>query len=61
MDEDGARAFLKVLRGKRAAAIDYLIGAASKSPDPNIRAAWGSLNQLNEIITDMEAERGTSD
>lgn len=60
-DDDGALAFLKMLKGQRQAALELLISSASKSADPNVRSNWAALSQLDRTIDQMEAERGKSD
>jgi hypothetical protein len=61
VDTDGAEAFLKQLKMRRSAQVDALVGAATKSTDPAIRASAAALMALDSVITDMEAERGNSD
>jgi hypothetical protein len=60
-DSVGALDFLRDLKLKRRAQVDSLIGAASVSPDPLVRANWGALSQLDIIIKAMEDERGKHD
>jgi len=60
-DDDGALAFLKMLKGQRQAAWELLVSVSSKTTDPNVRSAWASLMQLERTIDQMEAERGKPD
>ena len=57
-DDEGAIAFVKQLKQRRAAQIEALVGAARNSSDPQMRLNWGAINQLEQVIEDMEAERG---
>ena len=61
VDTEGAEAFIKQLRKRRAAQVDALVGAATVSTDPAIRASAAALVALDSVITDMEAERGNPD
>ncbi len=60
-DEEGAIAFVKVLRDRRRAQVENLIGAAKTSSDPSIRSNWAAITQLDQVISMMEDERGKSD
>ena len=57
-DDEGAIAFVKQLKQRRVAQIEALVGAARNSSDPQMRLNWGAINQLEQVIEDMEAERG---
>jgi hypothetical protein len=61
VDTEGAEAFLKSLRMRRAAQVEALVGAAQKSTDPAIRGSASALVALDSVIRDMEAERGNPD
>lgn len=60
-DEPGCLHFVKMLKKRREAQIEALVGAARQSTDPQMRLNWGAINQLEAVIADMEAERGKSD
>lgn len=60
-DEVGALAFLKLLKSRRSAQVEALVGAASHSTDPAIRANWAAIAQLEQVIDMMEKERGNPD
>lgn len=57
IDEDGAREFLKRLKGQYNSRVEMLVNHAQNSPDPVMRTQWGHLNMLKQVIDDMEAER----
>lgn len=57
-DEEGAIAFYKRLRKKREGQIEFLVGLAKSSPDPAIRECWAAIAQMDQILRDMEEERG---
>jgi hypothetical protein len=61
MDEEDALRFLKLLKSRRAAQVDNLIGAAGHSTDPAIRSNWAAIAQLDQVIDLMEKERGNPD
>lgn len=61
VETPGAKDFLRALRKQREAWLETLVGAASSSPDPNVRSCWARIQQLNETIQEMEDERGKSD
>lgn len=61
MDEEGALAFLKLLKTRRAAQVVNLLSAASHSTDPAIRQNWAAVAQLDQVIDMMEKERGKPD
>ncbi len=60
-DMEGAEAFIKQLKMRRAAQVDALVGAATTSPDPGVRGSAMALLTLDSVIKDMEAERGSSE
>lgn len=57
-DSPGALDFMRDLKMKRKAQVDSLVGAASVSTDPLVRANWAAIQQLDIIIRALEAERG---
>lgn len=61
VDDDGALAFLKGLRQQRDAQVVVILGLAATTQDPALRAATGSLQQLDRVINQMEEERGATE
>lgn len=57
-DEEGAIAFFKKLRKKRESQVELLVGLAKSSHDPSVRECWAAIAQIDQIMRDMEEERG---